>query len=125
MAKIRKDIPTKIGNNVTVGPCRRRPRLHHSGPLRYWHGRASDGRLSWLETSQLLRPDPSLPTVCRCLRASSGQVFPPAVRDLTAEEMGFMQQVSAEYTQLEEQHAVPQACPKGGHREDTGLYFRN
>ena len=148
VAKIHKDIPTKIGNNVTVGPAA----IVHACTIQDHciigtGAQVMDGSVvgakSIITAGSIVTNGTQVP---------SGQLWSgvPAryLRDLTAEEMQFMQQCSAEYTQLAEQHAVE--CDKSFEeyeadeerytilrdvgetgllqkeetREDTGLYFR-
>ncbi|KAF1778651.1 Trimeric LpxA-like [Phytophthora cactorum] len=148
VAKIHKDIPTKIGSNVTVGPaaivhaCTIQDHCIIGTGAQVLDG-AVVGAKSIITAGSIVTKGKQVP---------SGQLWSgvPAryLRDLTAEEMQFMQQCSAEYTQLAEQHAeecaktfeeyeadterfkilrdvgetgLPQ---KGDEREDTGLFFR-
>ncbi|ETN10960.1 hypothetical protein F442_06954 [Phytophthora nicotianae P10297] len=148
VAKIHKDIPTKIGSNVTVGPaaivhaCTIQDHCIIGTGAQVLDG-AVVGAKSIITAGSIVTKGKQVP---------SGQLWSgvPAryLRDLTAEETQFMQQCSAEYTQLAEQHAeecaktfeeyeadterykilrdvgetgLPQ---KGDEREDTGLYFR-
>ncbi|GMF19409.1 unnamed protein product [Phytophthora lilii] len=148
VAKIHKDIPTKIGNNVTVGPaaivhaCTIQDHCIIGTGAQVLDG-AVVGAKSIITAGSVVTYGKQVP---------SGQLWSgvPAryLRDLTAEEMQFMQQCSAEYTQLAEQHA--EECAKSFEeyeadterfkilrdvgetglpqkeetREDTGLYFR-
>ncbi|KAG7399949.1 hypothetical protein PHYBOEH_007469 [Phytophthora boehmeriae] len=148
VAKIHKDIPTKIGNNVTVGPaaivhaCTIQDHCIIGTGAQVLDG-AEVGAKSIITAGSIVTQNKKVP---------SGQLWSgvPAryLRDLTAEEMEFMQQCSVEYAQLAEQHATE--CdktfeeyeadterfkilrdvgetglpPKEKPREDTGLYFR-
>ncbi|CAH0475978.1 unnamed protein product [Peronospora belbahrii] len=148
VAKIRNDIPTKIGNYVTVGTAA----IVHACTIED-HCIIGTG-------AQVL--DGSVVGAKSIITAGSivtyGKQVPPGqlwsgvparyLRDLTAEEMQFLQQCSAEYTQLAEQHGEECAktfeeyeadakrfkilrdvgetglLQKDETRKDTGLYFR-
>ncbi|CEG37979.1 gamma carbonic dehydratase [Plasmopara halstedii] len=148
VAKIYKDIPTKIGNNVTVGPAA----ILHACTIQD-HCIIGTGALvldgavvgakSIITAGSVLTYGKQVP---------SGQLWSgvPAryLRDLTTEEIQFMQQCSSEYAQLAEKHALECAksfedyeadterykilrdvgetglTPKSEERQDTGLYFR-
>ncbi|RLN86929.1 hypothetical protein BBJ28_00010508 [Nothophytophthora sp. Chile5] len=148
VAKIHKDIPTKIGNNVTVGPAA----IVHACTI---HDHCIIGTGAQVLDGAVVGEN-SIVTAGSIVtygkQVPSGQLWSgvPAryLRDLTAEEMQFMQQCSLEYAQLAEQHAVECAKSfeeyegdkerfkilrdvgetglptKDEERKDTGLYFR-
>lgn len=148
VAKINKDIPTIIGNNVTVGPA---AIVHactiHDHCIIGTGAQVLDGAVigakSIVTAGSIVTYEKQIP---------SGQLWSgvPAryLRDLTIEEIQFMQQCSSEYSQLAEKHAQECAksfveyeadeehfkilrdvgetglAPKSNEREDAGLYFR-
>lgn len=105
VAKIHKDIPTKIGNNVTVGPSA----IVHActigddciiGTGAQVLDGAVVGSKSIVTAGSIVTYGKEIP---------SGQLWSgvPAryLRDLTADEMEFMKQSSLEYAELAEEHA--------------------
>ncbi|KAF1778646.1 Trimeric LpxA-like [Phytophthora cactorum] len=121
VAKIHKDIPTKIGSNVTVGPaaivhaCTIQDHCIIGTGAQVLDG-AVVGAKSIITAGSIVTKGKQVP---------SGQLWSgvPAryLRDLTAEEMQFMQQCSAEYTQLAEQHAEECAKTFEEYEADTEL----
>ncbi|KAI9911597.1 hypothetical protein PsorP6_009853 [Peronosclerospora sorghi] len=148
VAKIHHDLPTKIGNNVTIGPaaivhaCTIQDHCIIGTGAQVMDG-AVVGEKSIVTAGSIVTSGKQIPP---------GQLWSgtPAryLRDLTADEIEFMQQCSAEYTHLAQQHAVECAKSfdeyeadakrykilrdvgetglpqKEDTREDTGLYFR-
>lgn len=148
VAKIHKDIPTKIGSNVTVGPSA----IIHActigddciiGTGAQVLDGAVVGDKSIVTAGSIVTYGKQIP---------SGQLWSgvPAryLRDLTADEIEFMKQSSLEYAELAEEHAVENAKSfeqleadleraktlrdvgetglpqKDDQPKDTGLYFR-
>jgi carbonic anhydrase/acetyltransferase-like protein (isoleucine patch superfamily) len=105
VAKIHRDLPTKIGSNVTVGPgaivhaCTIGDDCIIGTGAQVLDG-AVVGAKSIVTAGSIVTYDKQIP---------SGQLWSgvPAryLRDLTADEMEFMKQSSLEYAELAEEHA--------------------
>lgn len=106
VAKIHRDIPTKIGNNVTIGPSS----IVHAATI-------GDNCIIGTGASVLDGAEVGAQSIITAgsivtmgKKVPSGQLWSgvPAryLRDLTTEEIEFMKQCSLEYAELAQVHAV-------------------